>query len=132
MIIVSSARIIRSLKEFILLDVHNRAVKNLDYSALYLQTVDEYDATIKPIINIKKYIFFESENFLNHYTLYLLNSFKYLSIIILLKYSISFKNRQYRLHILPKNFSAFFDIFLHFLYKYIVNIYLFLIFNVYI
>ena len=38
--------IIRSLKEFILLDVHNRAVKNLDYSALYLQTVDEYDATI--------------------------------------------------------------------------------------
>ena len=38
--------LIRTLKEFILLDVHNRDVENLDYSALYLQTVDEYDATI--------------------------------------------------------------------------------------
>ena len=38
--------LIRTLKEFLLLDVHNRAVENLDYSALYLQTVDEYDATI--------------------------------------------------------------------------------------
>ena len=38
--------LIRTLKEFLLLDVHNRTVKNLDYSALYLQTVDEYDATI--------------------------------------------------------------------------------------
>ena len=38
--------LIRTLKEFILLDVHNRDVENLDYSALYLQTVDEYNATI--------------------------------------------------------------------------------------
>ena len=38
--------LIRTLKEFLLLDVHNRVVENLDYSALYLQTVDEYDATI--------------------------------------------------------------------------------------
>lgn len=38
--------LIRTLKEFLLLDVHKRTVENLDYSPLYLQTVDEYVATI--------------------------------------------------------------------------------------
>lgn len=60
--------LIITLKAFLLLDVHDRSVENLDYSALYVQTVDEFEATINWLKSCHIRYEIETDDHMNHIT----------------------------------------------------------------